>query len=115
VDAAPAISGGQAQAALAQVPAAQRGTVDHLVHAASASGLNAALLIAAALGLAGAAIAILTMRRPASAAPGSGSRHDAGPRPAGDREESPADRPHAVPHTRPAAGATAAGDPAHRA
>jgi EmrB/QacA subfamily drug resistance transporter len=85
VDTAPAISGGQAQAALAHVPAAQRGTFDHLVHAASASGLNAALLIAAALGLAGAAIAILTMRRPVSVAPG--------------------------PHTGPAA----AGDPAHRA
>jgi EmrB/QacA subfamily drug resistance transporter len=75
--AGPAVSGGQAQAVLAHVPAARRDQLDQLVHAASASGLNAALLIAGLLGLAGALIAIVTMRRPASAAAGPAPRHDA--------------------------------------
>jgi EmrB/QacA subfamily drug resistance transporter len=74
--AGPAVSGGQAQAVLAHVPAAQRDRLDQLVHAASASGLNAALLIAGLLGLAGALVAILTMRRPASAAAGPAPRRD---------------------------------------
>jgi EmrB/QacA subfamily drug resistance transporter len=65
--AARAISGGQAQAVLGRVPAPQRDQFDQLIHAASAGGLNAALLIAGGLGLAGAVIAILTMRRPAAA------------------------------------------------
>jgi EmrB/QacA subfamily drug resistance transporter len=67
---APAISGGQARAVLARVPAAQRGGLDHLIRTATASGLNDALLIAGLLGLAAAVIALATMRRPASAAPG---------------------------------------------
>jgi EmrB/QacA subfamily drug resistance transporter len=75
--AGPAVSGGQARAVLAHVPAARRDHLDQLVHAASASGLNAALLIAGLLGLAGALVAIVTMRRPASAAAGPASHHDA--------------------------------------
>jgi hypothetical protein len=55
---------------LARVPAAQRGGLDHLIRTATASGLNDALLIAGLLGLAAAVIALATMRRPASAAPG---------------------------------------------
>ena len=115
---APAISGGQAQAALGRVPAARRASFDHLVHAAAASGLNAALLIAAALGLAGAVVAILTMRRPASGAPGSGPRHDAAPQVPGEQEGNPAARlpavPHAVPASGPARGAAGPGNPARR-
>ena len=43
---AQAISGGQAQRLLASVPAAQRGALDQVVHAASAAGLNRAFLLA---------------------------------------------------------------------
>jgi EmrB/QacA subfamily drug resistance transporter len=74
-----AVSGGQAQAVLAHIPAARRAPLDQLIHAAAASGLNAALLIAGLLGLAGAVVAIATMRRPASAAPGSPRRQDTVP------------------------------------
>jgi EmrB/QacA subfamily drug resistance transporter len=63
---APAVSGGQAQAVLAHVPSAQRGLLDHLVHAATASGLNQALLVAGLLGLAAALVTIVTVRRPVS-------------------------------------------------
>jgi EmrB/QacA subfamily drug resistance transporter len=58
----PAISGGQARAVLAHVPAARRGGLDQVIHAATATGLNVALLIAGLLGLAGAIVAIATMR-----------------------------------------------------
>jgi EmrB/QacA subfamily drug resistance transporter len=61
------VSGGQAQAMLARAPAAQRGLLDGLIHAAAAAGLNAALLVAGLLGLAGGLTAILMIRRPAAA------------------------------------------------
>src|SRR3984957_2290700 len=61
---APAVTGGQARAGLAHVPAAQRAGLDQAVHAAAAAGLNLAFLVAGLLGLAGAVIAALTMRRP---------------------------------------------------
>jgi hypothetical protein len=66
---------------LAHAPrsAAQRSHLDQLIHAAVASGLNAALLIAGVLGLAGAVVAILTMRHPTSAAPRSAPHQDAVP------------------------------------
>ena len=58
---AQAISGGQAQRLLA-VPAGQRDALDQVVHAASAAGLNAAFLLAGALGLAGSVIVLAAMR-----------------------------------------------------
>lgn len=63
----PAVSGGQARAVLAHVPAAQRTGLDLLIRAASASGLNAALQLAALLGIAGGIVAIAAIRRPAPA------------------------------------------------
>src|SRR5450755_2466544 len=65
----PAISGGQARAVLGHVPAAQRGALDQLIHAASAAGLNGAFLLAGLLGIAGGLVAIVTMRRPAPVGP----------------------------------------------
>jgi EmrB/QacA subfamily drug resistance transporter len=64
---AAAVSGGQAQAVLSRVPAGQRGMLDGLIHIASASGLDAALLAAGLLGLAGGLTAIVMIRRPAPA------------------------------------------------
>jgi MFS family permease len=64
---AAAVSGGQAQALLAHAPARQRGGLDHLIHVASASGLDAALIVAGLLGLAGGLTAILMIRRPVPA------------------------------------------------
>jgi EmrB/QacA subfamily drug resistance transporter len=64
---AAAVSGGQAQALLTRAPASQRGLLDHLIHVASASGLDAALILAGLLGLAGGLIAIVMIRRPAPA------------------------------------------------
>jgi EmrB/QacA subfamily drug resistance transporter len=61
-----AVAGGQAQAVLGHVPAAQRDALSQLIHAASATGLNAAFLVAGLLGLAGGIVAIVTMRRPTS-------------------------------------------------
>jgi hypothetical protein len=61
--AAQAISGGQAQRLLAGLPAGQRDALDQVVHAASAAGLNAAFLLAGALGLAGSVIVLAAMRR----------------------------------------------------
>jgi EmrB/QacA subfamily drug resistance transporter len=90
---APAVTGGQARAVLAAVPAAQRAGLDHVVHAASAAGLNLTFLVAGLLGLAGAVVAALTLRRPAPAWSGpaaAGSGDDAGaagreaPRPAAE-------------------------------
>jgi EmrB/QacA subfamily drug resistance transporter len=63
---AQAISGGQAQRPLAGLPAGQRDTLDQAVHAASAAGLNAAFLLAGALGLAGSLIVLAAVRRPLS-------------------------------------------------
>jgi MFS family permease len=62
---APAVTGGQARAVLAHVPAAQQAGLDQAIHAAAAAGLNLAFLVAGLLGLAGAVIAAATMRRPA--------------------------------------------------
>jgi EmrB/QacA subfamily drug resistance transporter len=68
---APAVSGGQAQAVLAHVPSSQRGPLDQLIRAATASGLNHALLVAGLLGLVAALVTIATMRRAVPpAAPG---------------------------------------------
>jgi hypothetical protein len=71
---AQAISGGQAQRLLAGLPAGQRDTVDQVVHAASAAGLNAAFLLAGALGLAGSLIVVAALRRPPSQPPPAGAR-----------------------------------------
>ncbi len=60
---AQAISGGQAQRLLASVPAAQRGPLDQVAHAASAAGLNGAFLLAGGIGLAGSVIALAGVRR----------------------------------------------------
>jgi EmrB/QacA subfamily drug resistance transporter len=64
-----AISGGQARAVLGSVPASQRGTLDQLIHSATASGLNACFGVAALLGLSGGLIALAMIRRPAPVAP----------------------------------------------
>ncbi len=71
---AQAISGGQAQRLLAGLPAGQRDALDQVVHAASAAGLNAAFLLAGALGLAGSVIVLAAMRRRPShpSSPGAG-------------------------------------------
>ncbi len=69
---APAVSGGQARAVLTLVPAAQRGPLDHPIHAATVSGLDHALLVGGLLGLAAALVTVATMRRavpPAASAP----------------------------------------------
>ncbi len=60
---AQAITGGQARGLLASVPAGQRAVADQVAHAASAAGLNAAFLLAGALGLTGAVIVLAAMRR----------------------------------------------------
>ena len=72
--AAQAISGGQAQRLVAGLPAGQRDTLDQVVHAASAAGLNATFLLAGALGLAGSVIVLAAMRRRPShpSSPGAG-------------------------------------------
>ena len=69
-----AITGGQAQRLLAGLPAGQRDAVNQVVHAASAAGLNAAFLLAGALGLAGSLIVVATLRRPPSQPPPPGAR-----------------------------------------
>lgn len=51
---------------LGHAPAAQRGALSPLIHAASAAGLNGAFVLAGLLGIAGGIVAILTMRRPAA-------------------------------------------------
>jgi EmrB/QacA subfamily drug resistance transporter len=82
---AQAISGGQAQRLLAGLPAGQRDALDQVVHAASAAGLNAAFLLAGALGLVGSVIVLAAMRRRSSrpSAPGAqgpdGARVDSSP------------------------------------
>jgi hypothetical protein len=82
-----AITGGQAQRLLAGLPAGQRDAVNQVVHAASAAGLNAAFLLAGALGLAGSLIVVAALRRPPSQ-PSPGARRPDAARveahPAGD-------------------------------
>jgi hypothetical protein len=51
---------------LTGLPAGQWGALDQVVHAASAAGLNAAFLLAGALGLAGGLIVLAALRRPSS-------------------------------------------------
>ena len=73
-----AITGGQAQRLLAGLPAGQRDAVDQVVHAASAAGLNAAFLLAGALGLAGSLIVVAALRRaPSQPSPAGARRPDA--------------------------------------
>jgi predicted MFS family arabinose efflux permease len=76
---AQAISGGQARRLLAATPAAQRGPLEEIVHAATASGLDACFLVAGVLGLAGGLIAIAMIRRPPATGPGHGPGHQAQP------------------------------------
>jgi EmrB/QacA subfamily drug resistance transporter len=61
---ASALSSGQAGEVVAHAPAAQRGQVDGLVHAAFASGLNATFVVAGVLGVAGGLFAMVTLGRP---------------------------------------------------
>jgi len=74
---APAVTGGQARAVLAHAPAAHRPALDQLIHAATASGLNHALVVAGVLGLAAALVTVVTMRRSVPP-PGSGQATPAG-------------------------------------
>jgi EmrB/QacA subfamily drug resistance transporter len=67
---AQAVSGGQARAVLATVPAGQRGPLHELIRVATASGLDACFMVAGLLGLAGCVIAVLTIRRPAPTSTG---------------------------------------------
>jgi EmrB/QacA subfamily drug resistance transporter len=66
-----ALSGGQAQAVIGHAPAGVRGTVEHLVRQAFASGLNAMLILAAALA-AVAALVSFTMVRVSTGGPAAG-------------------------------------------
>ena len=90
--AAQAISGGQAQRLVAGLPAGQRDTLDQVVHAASAAGLNATFLLAGALGLAGSVIVLAAMRRRPShpSSPGAG-RPDAARAEASSADGGPVD------------------------
>lgn len=66
--AAAELVGGQARAVVARAPDAARAHLDRAIHAAFASGLNAALLVAGAIGIAGAIVVVLTVRgRPEAA------------------------------------------------
>jgi hypothetical protein len=60
--------GGQAQAVIARAPRAARGHLDGAIHAAFASALNSALLVAGVIGIAGATLVALTVRGRAGAA-----------------------------------------------
>ncbi|WP_375491744.1 DHA2 family efflux MFS transporter permease subunit [uncultured Jatrophihabitans sp.] len=78
-DAARALSGGQAQRLLGTLPAAQRPHVDAVIHAATASGLQATFYGAAVVGVL-AGLAALVLIRPArvaaaAAAPGAEPAH----------------------------------------
>ena len=87
-----AITGGQAQRLLAGLPAGQRDALDQVVHAASAAGLNAAFLLAGALGLAGSLIVLAALRRPPShPSPPGARRPDAAPVEAHPADDGPAD------------------------
>jgi EmrB/QacA subfamily drug resistance transporter len=59
-----AIARGQAQGVLASAPRPQYGTLSALVHAASASGLNAALAVAGGVGLVATIVAVALIRQP---------------------------------------------------
>ncbi len=66
------LASGQAGAVLAQTPPEHRAALDHVMHAAFASGLRESLLAATAMGVAGGLAVLLLVRRPEQAA-GQGS------------------------------------------
>ncbi|MFE0646987.1 MFS transporter [Streptomyces sp. NPDC059534] len=86
-EAAVALSGGQARSLVAGWPAGERAEMAHLVREAFASGLNAVLLVAAALGAVASLIVVATVRVPASGA--EHQKPEAGASPHG--QETPAD------------------------
>jgi EmrB/QacA subfamily drug resistance transporter len=88
---AQAISGGQARSLLAATPPAHRGALDEIIHAATASGLDACFLVAGLLGLAGSLIAVIMIRRPQALSHGPESHPTAVP-------HGPESHPTAVPH-----------------
>jgi hypothetical protein len=59
---AKAVAGGQSQAVLQKTPPAARSGLDHAIHAAFASGLNATLVIAGVAALIGAVVAAVALR-----------------------------------------------------
>ena len=59
-----ALAAGQAGRIVGQAPAAQRGLVEQLVHAAFASGLRGAFVVSALMGLVGGIVALALIRRP---------------------------------------------------
>lgn len=61
--------GGQRHAILEQAPSERRGPLDEAIHAAFASGLNRALVVAGLIGIAGAIVVALTVRTPAPSPP----------------------------------------------
>ena len=71
-----ALSGGQAQRVLAEVPASTRGRVDDALHAAAASGLDRVFLLAGIVGLASGLLAFVLIR-PAKIAQPAASRQRA--------------------------------------
>jgi EmrB/QacA subfamily drug resistance transporter len=60
--AARALTGGQAHLILAATAPAHRAAADHTIHAAFASGLNLAFVVAGVAGLAGAAVVVVMLR-----------------------------------------------------
>ncbi|HZE48355.1 MAG TPA: MFS transporter [Jatrophihabitantaceae bacterium] len=62
-----ALTSGQAQETIGRAPAAQRGYVDGLVHAAFASGLNATFAVAGGLGIVAGLFAMIMIGRPVRA------------------------------------------------
>ncbi|MBA2949755.1 MFS transporter [Streptomyces himalayensis] len=77
--AAGAVSGGRAQSVIADAAPQERASVAHEVHAAFASGLQDALLLAGCAGLLGGVIVLVLMRRPDPAADSQGHRPAAEP------------------------------------
>ncbi len=66
-DVANAIAGGQSQAVIAKVPAAQHDQVVHAIHVAFASGLDAIFIVAGLIGLLAGVIVIVLVRPKAGA------------------------------------------------
>ncbi|MFG3037494.1 MFS transporter [Streptomyces sp. NPDC048330] len=79
--AAVALSGGQARSVVAGLPEGDRDAMAHLVREAFASGLNAVLVVAAALGAVASLVVVATVRVPAG---GTEQRRPAPPGPAAD-------------------------------
>ncbi|MBP2586585.1 EmrB/QacA subfamily drug resistance transporter [Streptomyces sp. PvR006] len=84
---AAALSGGQARSIVAGWPEGERAEMAHLVREAFASGLNAVLVVAAALGAVGSLLVLATVRVPAGGA--ERRQPEAGVSPHG--QETPAD------------------------